>query len=1154
MASDQNVELQITAKNLTQDAFDQVVASLKSIGDAASQLGESGGAGFGEMFAAMTGGVITGEALTEAFDKATEVVGELGDKILELGERGGQIQGVEEAFQQFSGGAEQANANLEALRAGTQGTVDDFVLMQGATKDLSSGIKLSSADFQTLGQGAVILAKQMGTDTASAFDTLNNALATGRTRALQLMGVHVDLDAATQHYAATLGTTSDNLTMAQKRAATAAAVMDQLRQRVQAAGDVQLTFGQRIEQVETYFVNLEDEVAKGIAQSPVLEAGFNGVAHALEVAFGGDQQNLVNDIVSLVNDLAIVLVKMAEAGVTGVQVLGDSWYGLKELVAGVENGIATALLGLLPTIDKVSGALQYMGGPEGAAFAVIHQQVGQLQTDLTSMAATSAATFINAGADSVEFDTKLQTLHDNLGKTVIAMEAAAAAGPKVADGMSKGGNGIDGGSGAIQPKVQSLLNSMVLLEKQFEVFAQQNGLEAAAKKFGTQFDSMELKAAGLGLTFDKLPPQFQADVGKINEGMEQLAIDKMDEKIKTGIGDILTSLDKLSDQPVKMFPQIAQGYKEIDDANAALNDLIVQNTETSSAYQIQKINDWVEKQLEAYKGDQANYVNYAATIRAEADQKTDALIVDAKKLQDESLATLQDTADREWNTYFAMQAAPKQYSDAAIAAQKKIAVAAQQDADDTKDDWVSAFSNLGNDLEQALPGVISAFGSGGLSGGIKQLATTLGSDLGGDIGFAVGGPLGESIGKAIGSLAGPLTSLIGDLFGSAGRDAVTQFAATFQGGFAGLHQQLDQLGAQGEQLWIQLTQGTGNNNAAQAQQNIAAVTAALNTLHTSENNQFSNIITQLQNLGGAIPPALDPYIQKLQQAGILTQQNADALTALEGNGTPTYQTLTALQQKYNLTAAQMGPSFQAQNIDANFQTIIDDINTLTTGGGNLQQAMFDIGTNGAQSLSGLGTAIQGDIQDAINAGVAIPSNLKDAAQALINQGDLLTANGQKITDINSLTFGETMQTSIDSLNKTLQTLIDTLTGGSNSLEGALTTIGGMDVEPTIKVNTDWSSLTNGPGVSGGVVAHASGAYIREDHVAQVHSGEIIGPMDFMTRALTGALSSSGVAASITAGGFQVSPIMMDGQKVADLIVRRIPNSVQRFGVRGGSGS
>jgi len=59
-----------------------------------------------------------------------------------------------------------------------------------------------------------------------------------------------------------------------------------------------------------------------------------------------------------------------------------------------------------------------------------------------------------------------------------------------------------------------------------------------------------------------------------------------------------------------------------------------------------------------------------------------------------------------------------------------------------------------------------------------------------------------------------------------GRDLVSSFAAQM-GGFDTLHARLLELGDDGEQLWIRLTQGVGRNNPDQAKAAIDAINAAL---------------------------------------------------------------------------------------------------------------------------------------------------------------------------------------------------------------------------------------------------------------------------------------------------------------------------------------
>lgn len=384
---------------------------------------------------------------------------------------------------------------------------------------------------------------------------------------------------------------------------------------------------------------------------------------------------------------------------------------------------------------------------------------------------------------------------------------------------------------------------------------------------------------------------------------------------------------------------------------------------------------------------------------------------------------------------------------------------------------IHALGNMASAIDNARNAVSAAknaFKAGDILGGLASAASGI-----------------MGIASAAIQAAGAVKQLWDHFFGTAGRDAVKDFAASM-GGFDALHQQLLQLGASGEQMWIALTQGTGRNNAQQAQANIKAVQDALDQLHQSQNSQISDLISKIQSFGGSIDPALDPYIAKLKESGQLTADNAAALKALEGDGKPSYDTLLQLQQKYNLTAAQMGSAFQTQQISANFQTIINDLDTLTRGGANVTAALFTIGSDGSKSLSGLGQAVQGDIEAAIKAGVAIPANLKPAAQALFDQGDLVDSNGQKITDFNKIAFGEDMQTSLDNLNDTLKKLIDfmTNTDPTKGLTGAINAVPRhVDIQFQAHQTGDWPGSDGSSDGSGYNEPHyhAGTAYVQRFH-------------------------------------------------------------------------
>ncbi len=135
-----------------------------------------------------------------------------------------------------------------------------------------------------------------------------------------------------------------------------------------------------------------------------------------------------------------------------------------------------------------------------------------------------------------------------------------------------------------------------------------------------------------------------------------------------------------------------------------------------------------------------------------------------------------------------------------------------------------ALSGLGNVIVGALQG-------GGDVGraAFAHLGNSLGSDLGAEIAKGIGG----SLGKMLGGLAGPLGSMLGGLVGGAldkifgknqGREDAKAFAAMF-GGFDALREKMLVLGAEGERLWIALTQNT--RGPAQVAQAIKAIEDAL---------------------------------------------------------------------------------------------------------------------------------------------------------------------------------------------------------------------------------------------------------------------------------------------------------------------------------------
>jgi hypothetical protein len=111
------------------------------------------------------------------------------------------------------------------------------------------------------------------------------------------------------------------------------------------------------------------------------------------------------------------------------------------------------------------------------------------------------------------------------------------------------------------------------------------------------------------------------------------------------------------------------------------------------------------------------------------------------------------------------------------------------------------------------------------------------------------------LGTLLQPLIGGFVSMIGGLFDRhKGRDSVVAFAAEM-GGFDALHAKLLQLGAEGEALWVKLTQGTPSGNKDIAKANINEVIAALERQRAVGSTATDGLNSDLGAIAAAAGPA-----------------------------------------------------------------------------------------------------------------------------------------------------------------------------------------------------------------------------------------------------------------------------------------------------------
>ncbi len=225
--------------------------------------------------------------------------------------------------------------------------------------------------------------------------------------------------------------------------------------------------------------------------------------------------------------------------------------------------------------------------------------------------------------------------------------------------------------------------------------------------------------------------------------------------------------------------------------------------------------------------------------------------------------------------------------------------------------------DFGAQLSGTILGALKGGGNvaGAAAGMIGQSITTgIAKTITSGAGLAISGALGGAINAilpGVGALMGPLVEkIIGAFDRNKGRDIVTDFAKGFEGGFDGLHKELNALGDEGERLWIKLTQGVGRNNKDQARAAVDEVTAALEKHKTAQKDVTAAVLeadaaqVKAYEKAKEAVTTLDREIQTLSDSiageapeefmGIVEQQTRARIAALEKERDAASDTLEGL--------------------------------------------------------------------------------------------------------------------------------------------------------------------------------------------------------------------------------------------------------------------
>jgi hypothetical protein len=969
--ADATAQIVLSVKDLTPEAFARVSKALKQLGRDSKETADSGGASWGKWFATITGGVTAGNLLSDAIQAAGRELLQLPGQLIALGAHGADVADVANNFEILNKTlGNSADVMLGTLRQATGRTISDFDLMRVTNQGLSQGLRITAGDADLLGRASRVLADRIGGDTKTAYETLINAMSTGKDMVLKNIGVNIDAKAATEKYARALGVTADQLNETGQKMAKQQAELTELRRILGESGDAQDDFSDALQRGKASFENLTDQLAVGIAQSPVLTALLSGVGDTLNKALGTKQSGFVQTLVGWIERGAITLADFAQAGITGAGILGRAWSGLQLVFSGVSSVLAevglvlgNVILGAAELAAKVPGVGNKFQGLVGVA-RDLRDNVAGVQ----------------------------QSFHDQAAEALEGVK-----------GNSEFQRTLDAASGV----VQTLKDKMVAASREHVQLAEKTNQTTGA----TQGLSKSLQ-----ISAEAMDKAAKARQKVLDEAFYKLNADAHTQTDKL-LADQAAAAQKALDQTNKT---VLENLDAAARASTEASDLVHKRSLSDYDYQVFLIKQERDAKVAALKPWVVGYDQALAAI----DSEMAAKMTDAADTHNQKLAEMK-AATNSWGNLT------------------------------TK--WLDSIPGL---LQQAFTG------GGGFGGAMKGLLSGVGGDIGsklfggpeglgaklasGLFNKGMGADMAAKFGGVLGTLGGPLGSMVmnfglglgkklfGALFGSAGRDEVKKFADSM-GGFDDLHTKLGALGAQGEQLWIKLTQGVGKNNPEQAKKVIGEINDAL----------------------AHIPPTMAEAAAQagFQTTASLTQASTDAVKLWEYMRDSGSYTADQVQQAWEKAQEALRNSGDAS------------VSAL--------QKSYDAASGQLKALDGEIASLQKSIDSEAPEAVmgVVEAQARARLAALQKERD---AAAKHVEDIQSQ-----LQQSMDRVATALENLPHEL---------------------DVHVRTHFDGDPGEP-----MPRHATGAYIRQDHVAQVHSGEIVGPIDFITRAMVGAFQSLGAS-------------------------------------------
>ena len=392
-----------------------------------------------------------GGTLKTALTVGLGAVTALGAGAVKLAADASGIPAIAQSFFQLGG-------SIETMRKSTAGMVSDAELM----KNYNLAAQLVSRSFAEDLPQAMGYLQKVAAATGQSMDYMVNSLIVGVGRESKMildnLAIQVDVTAASEAYAKSLGKKTDALTKSERQTALFNQVLEKLRDNTATMPDVMGTAAQALGSVQTQFANIKDQL--GQALIPILQEVLpivSDVGAALATAFASEEfksgvialaQGLADVLRWLTNldpaavkiglsvvALGLALPKLATAfGVVKIAVAGLGAALAANPIGLIATGIVAAGLGIVAVMDMLKkkneeiAASQEEASSRIAAGAETYEQYRQRMVDYHREQGTFATSYADIAEASGAYT-------DGLGETAAAMTDAQIAAQALEGGL-----------------------------------------------------------------------------------------------------------------------------------------------------------------------------------------------------------------------------------------------------------------------------------------------------------------------------------------------------------------------------------------------------------------------------------------------------------------------------------------------------------------------------------------------------------------------------------------------------------------------------------------------------------------------------------------------------------------------------------------------